>query len=189
MASPSAGASLTLQNSTISGNTAVDGGGISLYYSEAVLTAVDDHEQHRDRRGRGPEATATGDPVGGRADPRRRRGSARRVGHDARARRTVPVRRPPNEVHSNGTIIAGNSGSDVGFEGTLFANHSLIGSIDAGTTDTDQGGNILGVDPVLGPLANNGGPTQTHDAAHRQPGDRPRRRAGAGVPGERVRPA
>jgi hypothetical protein len=26
---------------------------------------------------------------------------------------------------------------------------------------TDQGGNLVGVDPRLGPLASNGGPTQT----------------------------
>ena len=66
------------------------------------------------------------------------------------------------DVNANGTIIAGNAGSDVGVEGTIFSDHSLIGFVD-GTTLDDLGGTQLGVDPVLGPLASNGGPTQTHE--------------------------
>ena len=43
----------------------------------------------------------------------------------------------------------------------MLSDHSLIGTIE-GATLTDQGGTILGVDPGLGPLTGNGGPTQTH---------------------------
>ena len=63
-------------------------------------------------------------------------------------------------VTSTGTIIAGNHGAnDVEEGGTLTASHSLFGTI-VGTALVDQGGNLFGVDPMLGPLANNGGPTR-----------------------------
>ena len=78
------------------------------------------------------------------------------------------------------SIVAGNttSGSnpDVGTS-SITANFSLIGdtsgltpaqlaSINAGA------GNLLDVDPLLGPLQDNGGPTFTHAAAHGEPGHR-----------------
>jgi hypothetical protein len=65
------------------------------------------------------------------------------------------------DVSASGTIISGNTGADVGTCGTLTSNHSLIGSI-TGTHLTDKGGTILGKLPLLAPLADNGGPTQTH---------------------------
>jgi hypothetical protein len=64
-------------------------------------------------------------------------------------------------VHAAGVIIAGNDGADVGQAGTLFSDHSLLGTVE-GTTLTDEGGTIEGQVPVLGPLAANGGPTRTH---------------------------
>ncbi|MFT3746148.1 MAG: MBG domain-containing protein [Pyrinomonadaceae bacterium] len=60
------------------------------------------------------------------------------------------------------TIIANSSGGDCG--GFLYGHHNLIevptGGILCGMT-TGVNGNITGIDPNLGPLANNGGPTQT----------------------------
>src|SRR5262249_21135342 len=44
---------------------------------------------------------------------------------------------------------------------TMSAANCLIGDT-TGVSYTDNGGNIIGVDPLLAPLANNGGPTQTH---------------------------
>jgi Right handed beta helix region/RTX calcium-binding nonapeptide repeat (4 copies) len=62
-----------------------------------------------------------------------------------------------------GTIVAGNAGSpnpDLEF-GPWNASFNLIGEV--GTADfNDEGGNLLGVDPKLKPLKNNGGPTDTH---------------------------
>ena len=62
------------------------------------------------------------------------------------------------------SIVAGNSingttPSDV--YGTILANYNLIES-GAGVT-VDGPGNILGVDPLLGLLTDNGGPTLTHE--------------------------
>ena len=69
------------------------------------------------------------------------------------------------------TILAGNSAEDDGQDiqpgsGTLTANYTLIGA-DEGFTLVGDVGNQTGslgspLDPLLGPLANNGGPTETH---------------------------
>jgi len=57
------------------------------------------------------------------------------------------------------TIIAGNSGGDCFFSGTpAAADHSL----DSDGSCVSGPGNLPGVNPLLGPLANNGGPTDTH---------------------------
>lgn len=69
------------------------------------------------------------------------------------------------------SIIAGNSSvvlrNDLSIADPAFAtihiNHSLIGDTTGTSIDTNTGvGNILDVDPLLGPLSDNGGPTQTH---------------------------
>lgn len=62
------------------------------------------------------------------------------------------------------TIVAGNIGGDV-LNGTLHpaSSHNLIQSAaTAGGLVDDVNGNIVGEDPLLGALADNGGPTQTH---------------------------
>jgi len=46
--------------------------------------------------------------------------------------------------------------------GNLSARNSLIESIAPGVINGSNIANITGVDPILGPLASNGGPTQTH---------------------------
>ena len=63
------------------------------------------------------------------------------------------------------SIIAGNIADDnTDFEffdgGVLIANHSLIEQADV--TITSGGDNLIGVSPNLGPLADNGGITETH---------------------------
>jgi hypothetical protein len=46
--------------------------------------------------------------------------------------------------------------------GTLTTQHyNLVGTLDDCTLDDDQGLDLIGVDPLLGALADNGGPTQT----------------------------
>jgi hypothetical protein len=67
------------------------------------------------------------------------------------------------------TIVAGNLRTDFLYDdvaGTLTARFSLIGD-NTGATITDNGGNLIGtadapINPLLDPLANNGGPTSTH---------------------------
>ena len=99
-----------------------------------------------------------------------------------------------------GSIVAGNSGFDIGAGGAVAplsvtsqrtkdkgtnapknrpaltpsvspalvlasaaAEYSVIGEVDPAVTIVDGGGNKVGVaDPMLGPLADNGGPTMTH---------------------------
>lgn len=61
------------------------------------------------------------------------------------------------------SIVADNiapSAADLAGAGTFNVTYSLIEA--SGGNVTDGGNNITGTDPDLGPLANNGGPTQTH---------------------------
>jgi fibronectin-binding autotransporter adhesin len=68
-------------------------------------------------------------------------------------------------VNLESTIIQGNTaanGSDIYTPGTASTKTTAIGSIDGITTFTNLGGDLIGQDIKLGPLANNGGPTLTH---------------------------
>jgi CSLREA domain-containing protein len=64
-----------------------------------------------------------------------------------------------------GSILAGNTAAGSGNDllpdpdSPLIANHSLIGT---GMTPTSGGNNVSIDNPLLGPLADNGGPTLTH---------------------------
>jgi hypothetical protein len=63
-------------------------------------------------------------------------------------------------VHLQDTILADNS---TDFAGTLASlGHNLIKNTSGSTITGDTTGNIYGVDPLLGPLQNNGGLTATH---------------------------
>jgi hypothetical protein len=60
------------------------------------------------------------------------------------------------------TIVAGNTspaGPDI--SGTFQLRYDLV-QITGTAIISDAGGNLFGLDPLLGPLANNGGPTLTH---------------------------
>jgi CSLREA domain-containing protein len=65
----------------------------------------------------------------------------------------------------SGSIVAGNTAGGSGADlvkdpqSTLTVNYSLIGT---GITPTAGGNNVVTDAPQLGPLSNNGGPTQTH---------------------------
>ena len=133
---------LEITQSTITGNTGTTVGGLSIYCFE---------------EGDAPSArrlvTAT--------TPRRRTAHTRRRNGTGPGEGAEGPRAAYGDVNASGTIISGNSGADVGECGTLKSDHSLIGTI-VGTTLTDLGGTILGKLPLVAPLANNGGPTQTH---------------------------
>jgi hypothetical protein len=65
------------------------------------------------------------------------------------------------------SIISGNTattGPDIGGDEGFYIENSLLGdNADIGaTTLNDEGNNIFAQDPLLGPLADNGGATQTH---------------------------
>jgi len=61
--------------------------------------------------------------------------------------------------------VAGNTGADLqggGSAGQINSTNSLIGVVGSGTVVHDLGGTLIGVNPLLGALASNGGPTMTH---------------------------
>ena len=84
------------------------------------------------------------------------------------------------------TIVAGNTGKDCFLVQPLTdAGFNVSSGATCGfTTATSQ----QGVDPRLGPLASNGGPTQTMAVARGLPGDRPDPRLGAMAAVRRSRP-
>jgi predicted outer membrane repeat protein len=61
------------------------------------------------------------------------------------------------------TIVAGNTAStDPDLHGKWVSAFDLLGSAAGGElTETSPGSDLIGVDPQLGPLADNGGPTET----------------------------
>lgn len=68
-------------------------------------------------------------------------------------------------VNARNTVIANNSARGMGqdFDGTLVSQgYNLIRATDNTTITGDTTGNQLGVDPLIGPLQDNGGPTFTH---------------------------
>lgn len=72
------------------------------------------------------------------------------------------------------SIIAGNHGEldlEIDSDVTLAVTHSLIGvaGLNATPATTSGAGNLVAVDPQLGALANNGGPTLTHLLAATSP--------------------
>jgi hypothetical protein len=75
----------------------------------------------------------------------------------------------PPDLYS--TIVADNTaGSAPDVENTVDAGFSLVeNTTGAYINDTVPGSNILGVDPQLGPLADNGGPTMTRALALTSP--------------------
>ena len=79
----------------------------------------------------------------------------------------------PSPATLSNTIVAGNtaqSSPDLGGPGAFNAAFSLIGSTSGATVNTTvPGSNIIGQDPQLGALADNGGETQTMEPAAGSP--------------------
>jgi hypothetical protein len=73
----------------------------------------------------------------------------------------------PAAVGLSSTIVAGNTPTDLGVAGTssgFDAGNSLVQGDVTGIpfTQNPAGSNVLGANPQLGPLKDNGGPTDTH---------------------------
>src|SRR5262249_17768486 len=129
--------SLTVENSTISGNsTGVDGGGIEIDGGTAMIrnstVAFNTADSRNNSDGQG----------GG-------------LFVDVGASVTV--------VSPSGADTAlGASGSAPDISGPVAATFSLVENTAGTTFLPGPANNLTGVDPLLGPLADNGGPTQTH---------------------------
>jgi hypothetical protein len=159
----------TLINATISGNTAGrggsdvagapagdggDGGGVWIGGAGAVTVRLSTITNNT----AGEAGATVGGGLGGGV-----RGAGGGAVHSGAA---------PN-VLLNSSIVAGNrrgtnspEASDLAGPGTFTASYSLIG-VNTSATIASEMGNFIGtvstmMDPLLGPLADNGGPTLTH---------------------------
>lgn len=154
------GGSFTIRNSTISGNQAQRGGGIYLYDPRHPV-AIEN-------------STISGNTAtlgnGGGLNVNSHNGL--RLTHVTVAGNTASGQ-GGGFFHDGGTttlvnaLFAGNSaaspadGHDIFNNATLNAQNSLIQNAPAGTINGTNTANLLAVAPLLGPLANNGGPTLT----------------------------
>jgi CSLREA domain-containing protein len=171
-------------NSTISGNTAAEGGAVHLnsfgYYVgvDLVQTTVTDNHVTAGTTGGiylaelGPLSQSAAGANDRAADDdgeeRSREGKAPRPPKASGDEDEIGAAATagPDQLALTGTIVSGNDGLDIGGSTTgtdaVVSDHSLIGNVVAGGDVTDLGGTIFSTNPGLGPLANNGGPTQTH---------------------------
>lgn len=169
------GYSTTVQNSTVSGNsTTGSGGGISFgenFYgtTKVVNTTVDGNTagaqgggvQFADLYGAGlvfqlQDSTVTGNTAAAGA------GGVLR-GYASGGTADAPLDVSSSIVSGNNSTSGGADFSDNAYaSGDLTLGNVLVGST-AGLTYTANpaGSNVVGVDPKLGPLADNGGPTKT----------------------------
>lgn len=141
----SAIANLSLRNSTVSGNTASDAGGglhSQSFYDGEVQTDI-------------LNSTITGN-VASQLDG----GGIRSVDSAA------------NQTLIRSTIVAGNSAAGQGddlFGQSISGNYNLIGNGSGHPLVNGSDQNLVGLDPLLGPLAANGGSTQTHQPQEGSP--------------------
>lgn len=147
---------LVIKHSTISGSAGrgilMQGGSVRVQLEDSTIS------------GNGGNAIESfGFGFSGRPRIRARRSTI--VGN---ARGIVDSTPPPARLRVllDGTIIANSTaGPDViGPAMNLRSRgYNLIETLDPGTTLHGAGPDLLGVDPVVGPLQNNGGPTETHE--------------------------
>ena len=154
-------AALTITNSTISGNTANgngpgegDGGGISIPTNCTVTLTNSTISGNSAKQGGGISinvnntVTLTNSTISGN--------SARQFGGG--------ISTPASTVNVRNTLIAVNTAATwPDFSGALTSQgYNLIGNTSGTTITGSTTGNQLNVNPGLGPLQNNGGPTFTH---------------------------
>jgi parallel beta-helix repeat protein/predicted outer membrane repeat protein len=150
-----ASGAMTMSDSTLTGNQAVDGGAIHFYSAAASTITNSTISGNTAQRGGGVylydqsltinNSTLTGNTASSSGGGIYLYGST---------------------VNLVSTIVANNVGGGspdigVGETGTVNATNSLIRSTSGFSFSTNLN-NITGQDPLLGPLANNGGPTLTH---------------------------
>ena len=141
----SVGGDTTIVNSTISGNnSASDGGGIYSYIETINIT----------------NSTISGNSAGGRGGGIFFYGSSGRVTNSTIAGNSASsgggITEYYGEIILTNTIIANNTGGDcISFS---ISNNNINNLIEDGTCNP-----LLSGDPNLGPLQNNGGPTETHE--------------------------
>lgn len=186
---------VTVQNSTISGNTAgTIGGGIYLYSPDAGLFTIRGTTISGNSAAAGGGTFLYSPDHGGSFESSTISGNQATAGdgggiylynlYDFTLRHLTVAGNsatgegggifiPDASVSVDHSIIADNTAgtnNDLGngLNGGFALSFSLVET--PGTANiTDNGGNIFNQDPQLGPLANNGGPTQTHLPAAASP--------------------
>jgi hypothetical protein len=142
-------------DSTISGNTAIKGGGVSIGF-------------HNGQPEAGPKASLEFDnsTIAGNSASAGG-GGIYLADYDPNFASTPPFKSAT--IPLNSTIVADNGGFDVdraddSSGGGFDLSFSLVEtpSGDSPLSQAPGGSGIVGVDPQLGPLASNGGPTETH---------------------------
>jgi Right handed beta helix region len=152
------GGALVVRGSTVSGNSAGSGGGIVLFgaaLSSAALTV----------EGSTVSGNSAGSDGGGillhRAPAAIRNSTIafNTAGGIFLFDSAAPVTLVSTIVADN---AVGAAGTNPDVSGALVATNSLIANTTGTILVAGSGGNVLGVDPLLGPLQFNGGPTKTH---------------------------
>jgi hypothetical protein len=153
------GGALTLRQSTLSGNSASRGGGAYFYNAGDPIVIENSTISGNQATGDGGGLFFYNSPPAG-SDIRSATIANNTAGGDGGG-----IYLYDGSLSLENTIVAGNTiggGNDIntGEGGNFVLDHDLIQ--DPGNASfTDNGGNIFGQSPQLGPLANNGGPTQT----------------------------
>ena len=151
-----------VRRTTISGNTALRGGGVDIYKFYAnplVLENTTISGNHATNNGGGVRLTKSQNVT---------------IHNSTIVSNTADVSAGGvNMVNSSlpiaNTIIAGNLAPiNRDISGTFQLSYDLV-QVTGTATITVNTGNVFGLDPLLGPLADNGGPTQTHLPAHNSP--------------------
>lgn len=165
------GAPVTIEDSTLSGNDADRGGGI---YVRDVADAVTIQNSTISRNsaeeyGAGINVDATGD---GEVTVRNST-VARNIASEYAGGIGLYAETDDDTLTLSSTIVADNEPDDVSQSpgsGEFDAGFSLIEDVGGATVVSNPvGSNITGRDPLLGPLADNGGPTRTHLLAFESP--------------------
>lgn len=160
-----AGTVLSIESSTISGNTAGShspfysafGGGISIDQTEGVqIVNCTISDNHADGSGGGIHTN------GGSVLVRLTTISNNTAGFKGGSILVSPIA----EVRIDHAIVANGAPQDlatepIGASATLAADYSLIEAPGSGDVLLIGANNLLGADPLLGPLTHNGGPTLT----------------------------
>ena len=155
---------VTIERSEVSGNT-VDGGGGGIY-SSGTLVVVNSTLSGNSAGGDGGGLYAVESPDNHLYNVTISANAAGTAGGQTGDGGGV---RALGGVYAANTIVAGNSDNSGGGDqhpdcsGTLNSNgYNLVGNVTGCTVSGDNTGNQVGVDPLLGPLQNNGGSTLTH---------------------------
>ena len=177
---------LTIENSTISGNIAAGGKGGG--YGGGVLAAYfytsDSSIRHSTIAGNSASAYGGGLSLYEGGQQKRfsaptisqfpnlkqawqARPGAKRAGSSPKGYSALVT--VSHTILGDNTSGAGGSFNDIDINIPTSLSFSLLESVITRGGISDDGGNIFGQDPILGPLADNGGPTLTHLPASNSP--------------------